>query len=299
MKMILVVGSTGMVGSGICQSLVEMGKPVRAFVRETTDPAKVAKLTGMKIEMVKGDLRDPASLKAACLGVDTVIDTVSAMPFSYTPGQNDIQHVDLEGAKALIDAAKAAGVKHFIYTSFSGNIDANFPLCNAKREVENTLKASGLVYTILRPGVFMEVWLSPALGFDAANAKATIYGSGDQLISWIALNDVIQYAVESLTNPAARNAVLELGGPEALSPHAVIKLFEAQAGKTFEVSHVPAEALKAQMEGASDPMQKSFAGLMYCIAALGDPIDMKAILKTFAVKPTSVQEHVKKVLVHA
>lgn len=296
--MILVVGSTGMLGSGICQRLVEMGKPVKALVRETSDPNKVAKLKELGIETVVGDLRVPDSLKAPCQGVETVIDTVSAMPSSYLPGQNDLQHVDVVGAKALIDAAKTARVKHFIYTSFTKNIDASFPLSDAKRETEGYLKDSGMVYTILRPGYFMEGWLSPRVGFDAANAKVTVYGSGEQPISLISIADVIQFAVECVTNPPARNAVLELGGPEEVSLHKVIKLFEEQGGKTFEVSHVPAEALKAQMEGASEPMQKSFAGLMYCFA-VGDPIDMKTTLQTFPVKPTTVQEYVKKVVGHS
>ncbi len=296
--MILVVGSTGMMGSGVCQRLVELGKPVKAFVRETSDPAKVARLTGLGIPLVKGDLRDLASLKVACQGVETVIDTVSAMPFSYTPGQNDVQHVDVEGAKALMDAAKAAGVKHFIYTSFSKNIAADFPLCKAKREAEVYLKASGLVFTILRPSYFMEAWLSPMVGFDAANAKAAVYGSGDQPISLISLSDVIQFAVECVTNPAARNAVLELGGSEPVCPHDVIKIFEVKSGRPFEVSHVPAEALKAQMDGATDPMQKSFAGLMYCFA-MGDPIDMQPTLKAFPLKLVSIQDYVKRALVNA
>jgi uncharacterized protein YbjT (DUF2867 family) len=287
-----------MVGSVICRRLVEAGMPVKALVRETSDAGKVAKLTALGIQTVVGDLRNPASLQAACQGVDTVIDTVSAMPFSYSPGQNDVQHVDVLGAKALVDAAKAAGAKHFIYTSFSGNIEADFPLCNAKREAEAYLQASGLVYTVLRPGYFMESWLSPMVGFDAANAKAAVYGSGDQPISWISFLDVAAYAVESVSNPAARNAVLELGGPEGVSPHKVIKFLEAQGGKAFEVSHVPAEALKAQMEGADDPMQKSFAGLMYGFAG-GDPIDMREIQKVFAVKPTSVWDFAKNILVQA
>ena len=181
------------------------------------------------------------------------------MPFSYSPGQNDLQHVDLEGSKALIDVAKAAGVKHYIYTSFSGNLEIDVPLVHAKRSVEKHLKASGLTYTILRPGCFMEVWLGPAVGFDAANGKVTIYGSGDQPMSWIAIKDVVAFTVESLTNPAARNATLEMGGPEPVSPHQVVKLFEGVAGKTFEKVYVPVEALKAQMDGATDPMQKSFA----------------------------------------
>jgi uncharacterized protein YbjT (DUF2867 family) len=287
--MILVVGSTGMVGSGICQRLSELGIPFKALVRESSDPAKVERLKGLGATLVQGDLRDPASLSAACHGVDTVIETVSAMPFSYSPGQNDLQHVDLEGAKALIDAAKAAGVKHFIYTSFSGNLEIDVPLCHAKRAVEKYLKASGMTYTILRPGCFMEVWLSPAVGFDAANAKVTVYGSGEKPMSWIAIRDVVAFAVESLTNPAARNAVLEMGGPEPVSPHQAIKIFEAASGKTFEQVHVPVEALLGQMQAATDPMQKSFAGLMACMDT-GDAIDMTETLKAFPLRLTSVQE---------
>ena len=289
--MILVAGSTGMVGTEICQLLASKGMPVRAMVRESSEPAKVERLKDLGAKIVKGNLCDPNSLKAACQGVDAVICTVSAMPFCYKPGVNDIQSVDLEGVNNLIDAAKASGVKQFVYTSFSGNLDRDFPLRDAKRAVEKHLKDSGLAYTILRPSMFMEVWLSPAVGFDAANAKATIYGTGDQLIAWITIQDVAKFAVESLTNPAARNRVLELGGPQNLSPHQVIKLYEAAKGKTFEVTYVPPEALQAQYEAATDPMQKSFIGLMTCYAA-GDPIEMSATQKSFGFKLTSVQEQV-------
>jgi uncharacterized protein YbjT (DUF2867 family) len=280
-----------MVGSEICRLLASKGIPFRALVRESSDPAKVERLKGYGAQLVKGNLCDSASLKAACQGVSTVICTVSAMPFCYQPGVNDIQSVDFEGVTNLIEAAKASGVKHLIYTSFSGNLDREFPLRNAKRTVEQRLKESGLVYTILRPSMFMEVWLSPAVGFDAANSKATVYGTGDQLIAWITIKDVAQFAVESLENPAARNRVLELGGPKPLSPHQVIKIFEDAMGKTFEVTHVPPEALQAQYAGATDPMQKSFIGLMLCYAG-GDPIDMSAIQKAFAVRLTPIKEFV-------
>jgi NADH dehydrogenase len=289
--MILVAGSTGLVGSEVCRLLAAKGMPFRAFVRESADPAKVERLRGYGAQFVKGDLCDSESLKAACQGVSAVICTVSAMPFSYQPGVNDIQSVDCDGVIHLIEAAKAVGVKHFIHVSFSGNIDREFPLRNAKRTVEKYLKESGLAYTILRPGYFMEVWLSPAVGFDAANAKATVYGSGDQLLAWISLRDVAQFAVESLENPAARNTVVELGGPQSLSPHQVIKIFEEATGKTFEVAHVPPEALQAQYDGAVDPMQKSFIGLMLCYAA-GDPIDMGAVQKSFATRLTPMREFV-------
>ena len=289
--MILVAGSTGFLGSEICRRLVAKNQSVRALVRATSNPEKVNALKALGVQVVVGDLCDPASLKAACQGIDTVISTISSMPFSYQPCKNDIQTVDLDGEMNLIAAAKAAGAQHFIYTSFSGNIEMDFPLRNAKRAVERRLKESGMTYTILRPGYFMEVWLTPAVGFDAANSKAQIYGTGDQPISWISLQDVAQFAVACLDNPAARNATLELGGPEALSPHQVIKIF-AQQGQKIEVVHVPPDALQAQLKGATDPMQQSFVGLMLCYAK-GDPIDMRGALKSFPVKMVSVQDYAR------
>ena len=288
--MILVVGATGLVGGEVCRRLAAREIPTRAMVRATSDPAKVEALRRLGIEVVEGDLRDPASLTAACRDVSAVIDTVSSMPFAYQPGVNDIATTDLEGALHLIDAARAAGVERFVYTSFSGNIDLDFPLRNAKRTVEAYLKLNGLTYTILRPSYFMEVWLSPAVGFDPANAKATIYGTGVNPISWIALGDVAEFAVRSLDNPAERNTILELGGPAALTPEQVVGIYERVYGRPFQVAHVPAEALLAQQSTATDPMQQSFTGLMRCYAN-GDPIDMRAALRDFPVALVAVDTY--------
>jgi len=284
-----------MVGGEVCKGLIAQGKSVRALVRAASDPAKVSRLQARGVETVQGDLRDRASLERACRGVDAVISTASSMPFAYKPGENDIQTTDLQGLTNLIDAAKAAQVHHFIYTSFSHNIDLDFPLRNAKRTVELHLKESGMTYTILRPSYFMEVWLNPVVGFDADNAKAAIYGDGSKPLSLIATRDVAEFAVQSLTALAARNATLELGGPEALTPLQVVKIFESMQGRTFEKQFVPANALKAQQEGATDPMQQSFSGLMRCYAT-GDPIEMQETLKAFPVRLTSVKEYAQQKL---
>ena len=291
----LVVGATGILGGEICRQLVAAGKPVRALVRSTSDQAQVGALKALGIETVVGDVRDRASLDAACQGIKAVISTTSAVPLSYQPGENDIQSVDTDGVMNLIAAAQAAGVEHLIYTSFSGNLDLDFPLRNAKRTVEQYLKESGLTYTILRPSCFMEAWLSPALGFDAANAKATIYGTGEQPLSWISFRDVARFAVASLDNPAARNATLELGGPEALSPLEVVQIFEQVSGKTFEVQHVPEQALAAQQASATDALEQTFSGLMRCYAQ-GDPIDMDAVLAAFPIKLTAVRDYAESLL---
>lgn len=288
--MILVCGATGMVGGEICQLLSEQGIPFKALVRSSSDSKKVDNLRNLGAKITLGDVRSAETINAACQGVDTVICTVSSMPFSYEAGNNDIEQVDRQGLIALIDAAKAAGVKHFIYTSFSKNIDLDFPLRNAKRAAEKHLKESGLTFTILRPSYFMEVWLSPAVGFDAAHAKAQIYGDGNKPISWISYKDVAKFAVESITNQAANNTELELGGPEAVSPNMVIKLYEDKLSQLFEVSAVPVEVLQGQYQLASDPMQKSFIGLMMCYGN-GDLIVNGT--KSFNVKPIGIDLYLR------
>lgn len=290
----LVVGSTGMVGTEICRLLAASGMPVKALVRASSAPAKVENLKRLGATVVEGDLRDPVSLDSACDGVQAVISTASAMPFAYTPGENTPQSTDQDGCLSLIEAARKAGVRQFVYMSFPP-MAASFPLQDAKRAVETRLRGSGLKYTILRPTYFTEVWLGPAVGFDYSNSKATVYGTGENVISWISFLDVAQFAVASLDSPAARNATLELGGSKGLSPRDVVKIFEQIGGKNFEVTHVPVEALQGQMAAATDPMQKSFVGLMLGYAS-ATAIDMTATLKTFPLKLRTVEAYARSVM---
>jgi len=286
----LVVGSTGLLGGEICRVLAAEGKSVRGLVRSTSDRAKVERLQGFGAETVLGDLKDQPSLVAACRGVSAVISTVSAT-LSRQEGDS-IESVDRDGQLALIDAAKAAGVNQFVLVSFP-NMNVEFPLQTAKREVEQHLRKSGMTYTILQPSFFMEVWLSPGLGFDIANATAQIYGSGQNKISWISYQDVARFAVASLDNPVAKNAVIELGGPEALSPMEVVRIFEELQAKVFQIQHVSEELLQAQKEGAADSMQESFGGLMLSCAQ-GNVIDMREVLERFPMQLGSVREYAKK-----
>jgi NADH dehydrogenase len=290
----LVVGATGMVGMEICRLLSAAGKPVRALVRATSDPAKVEKLKTLGAAVMLGDLRDAASLKAACQGVQAVVTTASAMPFAYDAGHNTPQTTDEDGYLSLVAMARDASVHQFVYTSFPP-LAPSFPLQDAKRAVEKTLRASGLTYTILQPTYFTEIWLSPAVGFDYPNRKVTIYGPGENAISWISFLDVAQFAAASVNNPKARNATFELGGPQGISPSDVVKIFERVGGKAFDVTHVPVEALRAQLAGASDPMQKSYAGLMLGYVS-HTAIEMTDTLKIFPLTLRSVDNYARSVL---
>jgi len=284
----LIVGATGILGSEICRLLAKKGESVRALVRSTSNPDKVAQLKALKAEVILGDLKDRRSLDAACRGATAVVSTASST-LSRQEGDS-IESVDREGQVNLVDAASAAGVTHFVLISFP-NVDIDFPLQRAKRAVEDRLRSSGMSYTILQPTFFTEVWLSPALGFDPKNAKAQIYGSGHHKISFISFQDVARFAVAALDPRLAPNAIVKLGGPEALSPLEAVRLAEQVVGKPIEVQHVPEEALRAQHSAATDSLQQSFAGLMLYYAG-GDVIEMAETLRTFPIESLkSVRAH--------
>lgn len=93
---------------------------------------------------------------------------------------------------------------------------------------------------------------------------------------------------------ATRNRIIELGGPAALSPLEAVRIFESVSGKPFELQFVPAAALKAQIEGATDPLQKSFASLMLS-QSNGDEVDMSLAQKVFSFPLTSVEDYARRV----
>ena len=291
--MVLVVGATGALGGEICRRLAAAGESVRAIVRPSADPAKVDGLRRIGCALVHGDLTDPASLDAAVRGVRTVVSTASAT--GARQSGDSLRRVDQDGQLALVAAARSAGVSRFIYVSFSAALDIPCPLVTAKRAVEAALEGSGMGFTILRPSCFMESWLTPAFGFDVANARAQILGTGERPVSYISLADVAAFAVTCVNDPAAGNARLELGGPEAISPLEVVRTAEVIAGRPFTVQHVPHEALEAQYAGASDPLQRSFAALMLAVAR-GDPIPMDDTLRRFPIRLTSVREFTQRTL---
>jgi NADH dehydrogenase len=268
--MILVAGATGYLGSEICRLLRERKQRVRALVRHTSNSEKIERLRALGVDFALGDLKDPRSLDAACHNVDTVISTAS-VTLSRQP-DDSIQRVDREGQIALVDAAVSNGVERYLYVSFSGNLDLECALQSAKRTVERAVRDSGMTYTILRPSFFVEIWLSPALGFDVEHGKARIFGTGDQRMSWISLADVARFTVECIDHPAAKNAVFELGG-EAVSPNELIAEVERRTGKSIDVERIPAEALHAQRAQATDPIEHTFATLMLGYAQ-GDEVDL-------------------------
>src|SRR5215471_18409356 len=253
-EMILVVGATGLVGSEVCQRLMTRGEAVRALVRATSSKEKVEALRRSGVEMCVGDLKEPQSIAAACRGVNAVISTASST-LTRQPGDS-IQSVDAAGQLNLVNAAKEANVGRFLFVSFRRTPGISFPLGDAKAQVEHAV--TSLDFTVIQASWFMEVWLSPALGFDYANRAARIYGPGTRPISWVSFHDVAEICAVALRHPAATRKTIEFGGPEALTPLEVVASFERIGGRPFQLEHVSESTLLSQFEGATDPLQKSF-----------------------------------------
>ena len=290
---VLVVGATGLLGSEICRQLTENDHRVHALVRQSSSPEKTDALQKEGCHLLTGDLKDPASLAKACQGKDAVISTASST-FSRQDGDS-IQSVDRDGQLALVDAAKEAGVKKFVFISFPDMSEFQNSLNQAKRAVEHRLSESGMDFTSLQANLFMEVWLSPALGFDFPNHAARIYGTGEPKHGWVSFRDVARFAVSSLQLPYASNKTISIGGPTNLSPLEVIGIFEQQSGQNFQVEKVPEEALRAQNAQAATPLDKAFTSLMLSYAK-GMPMEMKETSQAFAFPLTSVSDYAKAVL---
>jgi NADH dehydrogenase len=194
--------------------------------RPTTDA------TGLQddgIEVIRGDLRDPASLDAAMAGVDTVVTTANAIG-RLLAGAKDltISAVDGEGNKHLIRAAARAVVGRFILVSTAGLIEELArlsPLMAAKWAAERALWSTSMQIVLVRPDMFQEVRLAPMTGIDPAAGKALIYGRGELPHRYVAIDDVARLC--------AHLAVVA-------DPPQVV---EAATGKALKVRHVPDAAM--------------------------------------------------------
>jgi uncharacterized protein YbjT (DUF2867 family) len=250
-----VVGATGRMGRAVCRGLREAGLPVRALARPGS--AGAAALAESGVEVVRGDLGDPASLAAAGRGADAVISTATA-----TARKDRLAAVDRDGQLALVGAARA-------------------------------VRASGMAWTVLQPSCFMEIWFSPLVGWDVAKGRVRIYGTGERPVSFVSLEDVAQIAVWALQRREAENRDMPVGGPEPVAPLAAAALFEKASGRTLRRQHVPPGVLRvvARLVVPFQPTMGSLMLLGVAIGERGDPIDMTALQRELSLRLTSVADH--------
>jgi uncharacterized protein YbjT (DUF2867 family) len=266
--MILVVGSTGSLGTLVSLKLVAAGHRVAGFVRDPESPRARA-LAAAGVKLVPGDLKDAASLDPALAGVRTVVCTASATMSRQTG--DSVETVDRLGVQSLLAAADGSRVQDFIFVSFAST-GATHPLALAKQAAERRLRESRLNWTILQPACFCETWLTPAVGFDVAAGKVKIYGSGDRPVNYIALEDVAQATTAAVDNAAASRKVLRFGGATPASQLDAVRIFEKILHRTLTIERMSVAEIHAARSATTDLLTLSFLGLFEQVAA-GFPAD--------------------------
>ena len=276
--MILVVGATGMLGSVITRRLLELEKEVRILVRSGSE-YRALEAAGAK--PIVGDLKNRASLEAATRGVDIVVTTANS---AVRSGDDNVQTVEIGGNRNLIDAAAAASVKHFIFTSAMGaSPDSPIPFMQGKGMAEQHLKASGVPYTILSPNVFMEVWFPMVIGLPLQNGQpVTLVGEGHRKHTFVSSDDVAAFAIAAADNAASRNQQLLIGGPEALSWRDVVALASKVTNRQLAIRH-------ATVSEGIPGLPAVVSGLLAGMDTYDSPLDMSATSRTYGVPLTPAE----------
>lgn len=203
-KTVLVAGATGRTGTPVVTQLLADGYKVRVLVR---DPAKARTTLGDQVTYFTGDVTDPASLAPAMQGADAVISAIGA---KGKDGPNRPEVIDYQGVRNLATAASAAGVKQFVLVSSRAVTQKDHPLNRMFGDVliwklkgEDALRASGVPYTIIRPG---------GLGNGEPGKNAFVIEQGDKVTgqTTIARADVATVCVQALKYPEARNRTFEV-----------------------------------------------------------------------------------------
>lgn len=233
--MITVIGGSGMLGGYICRQLRAAGLPVRVMTRK---PENASELAMMDVQVVRGDLRDPPSLEEALRGTHVVVSSSHALIGGRS---NSSEQVDGTGQRSLIDAAKRAGVEHFIFVSALGAAsDHEVDFWRTKWKTEQYLQGSGLPHTIIRPAAFMDFHAYELLGKAVLkNKRVAITGAGTNPRNFVAAEDVASVVVQQVQARSPMSEVIEIGAAQNLSALEVVRAFESHCGQPARTMHLP------------------------------------------------------------
>jgi uncharacterized protein YbjT (DUF2867 family) len=242
---ILVTGGTGFIGGHVVHALRARGVPVRAIVR---DRRRAGRLEAWGVELVVGDVADVSVLRAACVGVETVIHLVAIIKGSRADFERVMEH----GTRNLVSAAEGAGVRRFVLASALGLDERSrdaVPYFTAKWEMERAVRSSSLGYVIFRPSFVFgkDGGVLPTFVRLGRFAPLTpIVGDGTARLQPIWVEDVAQYFARAIDHPAAAGRVFEIGGPDAVTWDDFWDRLKRTMGVRRPSIHVPIGVLRAQ-----------------------------------------------------
>ena len=279
--MILVTGATGLNGSELVHRLSARGVPVRALVRSV---AKTQWLSALpQVEIVQGDMARPETLSEALRGVERAMLISSSDPAM------------LEVQSNFIEAARKAGVKHIVKLSgIMPDIDSPFRFARMHGEIERRLEASGMAFTHLRAGEFMQAYFRQvpsitgkgALFLPMENAK----------IASIDICDIAEVAATVLTSAGHEGKIYPLTGPEALSMTEVAERLSIATGKRIRYVNVaPEEATRAHLAIGMPRYTAEALAELFGERRKGKESQVSPVIQTlFGWRPTSFEEFARR-----
>jgi uncharacterized protein YbjT (DUF2867 family) len=279
--MILVTGATGQTGTALVERLSARGVPTRALVR---DPAKASRLADLaNVEVAVGDLARPETLEDALRGVER-----AALISSSDPAMEVVQ-------TSFVGAAKEAGVRHVVKLSgIVADLASPFRFARMHRAIEQVIERSGMRYTHLRAGEFMQVYFRAVPGILAKGAL--LLPMAGARIASIDIEDVAEVAARVLTEAGHEEKVYPLTGPESLTMAEVAERLSAAIGKPLAyVDLPPEEARRARLaagmpEYNAEALDELFAERRKGMEATVSPV----IPEVFRFRPRSFAEFAKR-----
>lgn len=246
-QQVTVFGGSGFVGRAIARTLAREGYRVRVATRrpELAEAVKTAGDVG-QVMLMRANLRFPESIAIACAGSQAVVNA-SGIPFQR--GRQTYQTVHVAGAKAIAEAATAAGAKRLIHISGLGVEDRSSKnrFVRSKTEGEGAIVAGFAEATILRPSVIFgpDDAFFNKLGSIAASAPfVPLVGKGTARLQPVYVGDVARAVVAVLAQPGTARSVFELGGPHVYTYREIVALVLREIDRRKPVIGLPAGLMK-------------------------------------------------------
>ena len=239
-KLVLVTGATGQQGGAVVEALLTRGHHVRALTRNSASPA-ANRLREQGVEIAVGDFTDRDSLVRAARGADAVY----AMSTPYERGAEK----EIAQGMTVTDAAKAAGVAHFVYSSVaSANRATGIRHFDGKYAVEKHLQASGVPYTVVAPVFFMENLLQPWTLPGLRQGKLTMALPAGRPLQQIAVADIGAFVAAVIERgDSASGRRFDIAGDE-LTGNEAAAILSKVTGREVHYEGFPPDVLRAQSE---------------------------------------------------
>jgi uncharacterized protein YbjT (DUF2867 family) len=285
--MILLTGGTGFIGRVLTRQLVESGHRVRLLLRPSLRTPRLP--TSVPVEVAVTGLDDTQGLRAAMRGIDTIYHLAGE---EGEGGRSNLQVVDIDGTRALCQAASDARVRHLLYLSHLGaSRAAGFPVLKAKGIAEEYIRKSGFSHTILRGSLLFgpgdEFTTGLAMLLAAAPGFLPLPSRGETLLQPLWVEDLVTCLLWSLDNPDTVNQTFDLGGSETFALRQVVEIIMEAAGLHRMLVNWPTQSMRSMtiiMESIFPRFPASIFWLDYLAVNRTCPVE--TITRIFGLMPS-------------